>query len=321
MSTDMKRRLVGASERVYRIVTGAVSVFHRRRLSRLSRDAGEIWSVIRQDTLATIGVGIIFVFGFLAIFGPFIVPYDPGATQRAADGGVLRMTEPTFQHWLGTTNYGEDVLSQVVVSTRVSVLVGLLAALIAVFIGANVALISAYYGGLVDDALMRVVDVAYGLPFLPFVIVLVFIFGTNIWNVIIVIAAILWRDSARVVRSEVLTQKERPYVKSARAVGASDFRIMYIHILPNVIPLVGLYMAFAVAYAIIYEASLAFLGFSDPRLFSWGQMIFQAYQSGGIRFAYWWVIPPGVCLMLLVMAVFFIGRSLEQLTNPELRHR
>jgi peptide/nickel transport system permease protein len=222
--------------------------------------------------------------------------------------------------YLGTTNYGEDVFSQMIISARVSVLVGLLAALIAVFIGANVALISAYYGGWIDDILMRLVDIAYGLPFLPFVIVLVFIFGTDLWNIIIVIAAILWRDSARVVRSEVLTQKQRPYVKSARAIGASDLRIMYKHIFPNVLPLVGLYAAFAVAYAIIYEASLAFLGFGDPELFSWGQMLFQAYQSGGIRYAWWWVLPPGICLMLLVMAVFFIGRSLEEITNPELRH-
>jgi peptide/nickel transport system permease protein len=148
----------------------------------------------------------------------------------------------------------------------------------------------------------------------------VFIFGTNIQNIIIVIGLILWRDSARVIRSEVLSQKQRPYVESAKAVGASDVRIMYRHIFPNVLPLVGLYMAFAVAYAVIYEASLAFLGFGDPTLWSWGQMLFQAYHSGGIRFAWWWVLPAGICIMLLVASVFFIGRSLEEITNRELRH-
>ena len=313
MSTDLAERINGT-------VVGTIT--KNRRVARLRRDLGYVWSIIRKDTLGTVGVGIILFFVLLAILAPYLRPHDPSDSTRGADGELLRTESPSIADgvYFGTTNYGEDVLSQVIMSARVSVFVGLMAALIAVFIGANVALISAYYGGWVDDVLMRLVDVAYGLPFLPFVIVLVFIFGTDIWNIIIVIAAILWRDSARVVRSEVLTQKQRPYVKSARAIGASDVRIMYKHIFPNVLPLVGLYAAFAVAYAIIYEASLAFLGFGDPELFSWGKMLFQAYHSGAIRFAWWWVLPPGICLMLLVMAVFFIGRSLEEITNPELRH-
>ena len=293
-----------------------------RRLNRLFRDIKYIWGFIRRDTLAMIGVGIISGFVLLAIFGPYITPHDPSENIRGEDGTLLRTEGPSLGDgtYFGTTNYGEDVLTQVIVSTRVSVMVGLIAAFIAVFIGANIALISAYYGGWVDDALMRLVDIAYGLPFLPFAIVLVFIFGQGLWNMIIVIAAILWRDSARVVRSEVLTQKQRPYVKSAKAIGASDRRIMYKHIFPNVLPLVALYAAFAVAYAIIYEASISFLGFGDPELYSWGQMLLQVYMSGAIRFAWWWVLPPGICLMLIVMAVFFIGRSLEEITNPELRH-
>jgi peptide/nickel transport system permease protein len=308
-------------ERAKRIVDGVVD---NRRLAKLSKDLRYVAGFIRKDNMAMFGVGTIVVFVLMALLAPILMPYRPEETARGDDGQMYRTASPTetFSEglYLGTTNYGEDVFSQMIISARVSVLVGLLAALIAVFIGANVALISAYYGGWIDDILMRLVDIAYGLPFLPFVIVLVFIFGTDLWNIIIVIAAILWRDSARVVRSEVLTQKQRPYVKSARAIGASDLRIMYKHIFPNVLPLVGLYAAFAVAYAIIYEASLAFLGFGDPELFSWGQMLFQAYQSGGIRYAWWWVLPPGICLMLLVMAVFFIGRSLEEITNPELRH-
>ncbi|NGM70367.1 ABC transporter permease [Natronolimnobius sp. AArcel1] len=300
--------------------TGTANRFvSKRRMKKLSQDLSTLWRVIRRDRLAVIGVGILVVYLAVAAFGELLAPHEPGETQRAG-GEVLRTEGPTAGYWFGTTNYGEDILSQVIISTRVSVMVGLAAAAMAVFIGANVALISAYYGGWVDDILMRVVDIAYGLPFLPFVIVLVFILGANIWNIIIVIAAILWRDSARVVRSEVLSQKQRPYVKSARAIGASDIRIMYRHILPNVLPLIGLYAAFAVAYAIIYEASIAFLGFGDPTLYSWGQMLFQAYQSGAIRYAWWWVLPPGVALMLIVMAVFFIGRALEQITNPELRH-
>lgn len=297
--------------------TGLLS---ERRINRYRNDLANIADVILGDQLAKIGVLILVVFIFMALFGPMLAPYDPAESQRSDAGDVLRTEAPSSDHLLGTTNHGEDVLSQVLVSARVSILVGLLAAVIAVFIGSNVALVSAYYGGWVDDILMRLVDIAYGLPFLPFVIVLVFIFGTSIENIILVIALILWRDSARVIRSEVLTQKQRPYVESAKAVGASDLRIMYRHIFPNVLPLVGLYTAFAVAYAVIYEASLAFLGFGDPELYSWGQMLFQAYHSGGIRFAWWWVVPAGVSIMLLVASVFFIGRSLEEITNRELRH-
>lgn len=296
------------------------SVLGSRRLERYQNDLSSTVNIVLGDPLGKVGVIILAFFGFLAVFGPFLAPYDPATVHRGANGEVLRTTAPTADHPLGTTNYGEDVLSQVIISARVSIMVGLLAATIAVFIGTNVALVSAYFGGWIDDILMRIVDVAYGLPFLPFVIVLVFIFGTNIYNIILVIALILWRDSARVIRSEVLTQKQRPYVESAKAVGASDIRIMYRHIFPNVLPLVGLYAAFAVAYAIIYEASLAFLGFGDPSVWSWGQMLYQAYHSGGIRFAWWWVIPAGVCIMLLVASVFFIGRSLEEITNRELRH-
>lgn len=293
---------------------------NRRRIEVFISDVKAVKNVIWKDRLAKFGVLVLSFFIILALFANRIAPYHPRTEHRGADGQLLRSTGPSWNHPLGTTNFGEDVLSQVIVSARVSLLVGLFAALIAVFIGTNVALISAYYGGWTDDILMRLVDIAYGLPFLPFVIVLVFILGTSIWNIIIVIAAILWRDSARVVRSEVLTQKQRPYVESAQSVGASDVRIIYRHILPNVLPLVGLYTAFAVAYAVIYEASLAFLGFGDPELFSWGQMLFQAYHSGAIRFAYWWVLPAGICIMLLVASIFFIGRSLEEFTNRELRH-
>ncbi|MDR9429396.1 MAG: ABC transporter permease [Natronomonas sp.] len=312
MSTSIADRL---SERIY----SSNSFLSRRRVKRYREDLSNVANLVLGDQLARFGVLMLSVFIFLAIFGPMLAPYDP-ATVHREDGQVLRTTAPSADHVLGTTNHGEDVLSQIIYSVRVSVGVGIFAALIAVFIGTNAALIGGYFGGWIDDILMRVVDIAYGLPFLPFVIVLVFIFGTNIQNIILVIALILWRDSARVIRSEVLSQKQRPYVESAKAVGASDLRIIYKHIFPNVLPLVGLYTAFAVAYAVIYEASLAFLGYGDPELYSWGQMLFQAYQSGAIRYAWWWIIPAGVSIMLLVSSVFFIGRSLEEITNRELRH-
>lgn len=273
-----------------------------------------------DETLAKIGFGILGFFSFVAVFAPYLAPYDPMAIQYGSDGQVLRGSEPIAGHWFGTTNMGRDVLSQVIWSSRVSIIVGVMAAFVGTFIGTNLALISGYVGGKVDEVIMRVVDILYALPILPMLIALVFIFGASLQNFILVIGLLIWRSSARVVRSEVLTQKERPYVESAKASGAGSIRIMYRHILPNVLPIVVLYVAFGVAWAVIFEASISFLGFGDPESMSWGVMMNQAYMEGGIRHAWWWVLPPGFSIMLLVMAVFFIGRALERITNPELGH-
>ncbi|RQG99465.1 ABC transporter permease [Natrarchaeobius oligotrophus] len=274
-----------------------------------------------NDRLGQIGLLLLLGFIFIGAFAPFLAPYDPGEMNRDDQGDILRLDGPSTDHLFGTTQLGRDVFSQVIVGTRVSLLVGVSAATMSVFIGTNVGLISGYKGGYVDDVLMRITDIAYALPFLPFVIVLVVILGADIMNIIIAIALIQWRSTARVVRSQVLSHKERPYVESAYAAGAGDLRVMYRHILPNVLPLVFLYAALAIAWAIIAEASIAFLGFGDPELHSWGQMIYDAYNVDAIRFAYWWVIPPGMSIVLLAMSVFFVGRTLEQITNPELRHR
>lgn len=276
--------------------------------------------VFSEDRMGQVGLVILLTFVFLGLFGPLLVPHEPTEINRADDGSALRLAEPTSDHFLGTTNLGRDVFSQLIVGARASLIVGFLAAFMAVSIGVNVGLISGYSGGWVDDLLMRITDIAYGLPFLPFVIVLVFLIGPSLLSIVIVIALLLWRSTARVIRSQVLSHKERPYVESAKSIGASDLRIMYRHILPNVLPLAFLYGAFSVAWAVIAEASIAFLGFGDPTMISWGQMLFEAYTADAIRFAWWWVAPPGLCIMLMVMSVFFIGRTLERITNPELRH-
>ena len=292
----------------------------RSPVERFQDRLANVVNILRQNRLGKVGVGTFGFFLLLGVFGPYLAPYDPTRIHRAGDGSALRLAEPSLAHPFGTTNLGRDVLSQVIIGARISILVGVLAAFIAVFIGVNIGLISGYFGGWVDDALMRLTDIAYGLPFLPFVLVLVFLLGPGLWSIAIVISVLLWRSTARVIRSQVLSHKERPYVESARSIGASDMRIMYYHILPNVLPLAFLYGSFSVAWAVIAEASISFLGFGDPSMTSWGQILFNAYSAGAIRSAWWWVIPPGVCIMLLVMSVFFIGRALEELTNPELRH-
>ncbi len=299
----------------------------QRRLNALRNWGG----VLREDRLGQIGLGILAFFVLVGIFArpitvdigsawfqiqPFsLAPHEPSA--RVADENLAG---PSWEHPLGTTSLGRDVFSQVVVGTRVTLIVGTVAAFMAVFIGANVGIVSAYYGGWVDDFLMRITDVVYGVPFLPFAIALVFIIGASLQNVIFAIVLILWRGTARVVRSQVLSHKQRPYVESARAIGASNFRIMYVQIMPNVLPLISLYAAFAVAWAVIAEASLSFLGLGPPGMISWGEIIYDARSAGALREAWWWVFPAGLCIMLFVMSVFFIGRSLEKVVNPDLRH-
>ncbi|NUE00904.1 ABC transporter permease [Halorubraceae archaeon YAN] len=297
-------------------------------LSNGARYLRDKFEAFEGDRLGQIGLLILATFIFIGIFArpitieflnitiPGIAPYDPN--ERAVGG---RLEPPSSAHLLGTTHLGRDVFSQLIAGTRVTLIVGSLAAFMAVFIGTNVGLVSAYFGGWVDDVLMRITDIAYSVPFLPFAIVMVAIIGSSIVNIIVAIVLILWRSTARVIRSQVLSHKQRPYVESAEAIGASHIRIMYLHILPNVLPLAFLYAAFAVGWAVIAEASLSFLGFGDPAMLSWGEMIFNVYTADAIREAWWWVFPPGIAIMLFVMSVFFIGRTLEKVVNPELRHK
>lgn len=275
--------------------------------------------IIRRDRLAPVGLVVIVLFGLIAVFGPWIAPHDPTEILTTPEGRVAFLHPPSRDFWFGTTNLGRDVFSQVVMGTRVALIVGLLAAVLVTIVGTLAGLIAGYYGGWADDVLMRAVDVAYAIPFEPFIIVLVGILRPSIWNVILAITLITWRSPARVVRAQVLSLVQRPYIKAARAAGAGHGRILARHIAPNILPLAFLYVAITAGWAITAEASISFLGFGDPRLISWGQILHTAFLTGSIRVAWWWVVPPGVCIMLVVLAIFFISRAYEQIANPRLR--
>jgi peptide/nickel transport system permease protein len=255
----------------------------------------------------------------MAAFAPFIAPYGPFDVAYDTDRAVVALSPPGWQNWFGTTNQGMDVFSQFVWGARVALIVGLISALGSVILGTFVGLVAGYFGGWIDEVLMRMTDIAFGMPFLPFAMVVISIAEPSLALVILLVIFFLWRTPARVIRAQVLSLKARPFVWAARAAGASDARIILREILPNVLPLSFLYMAIGVQTGVMLEAALSFLGFGDPNVQSWGIMLNAAFRAGAMRTAWWWVLPPGLALSIFVIAVFMITRAFEDRLNPQLR--
>lgn len=274
----------------------------------------------KEDKFAMAGLIIYIFFILIALFAPIIAPYDPHEMVRI--NGELQVNEsPNSNNILGTTNMGRDVFSQLVYGARPAVLVGVSAAVMVVAIGTIIGLVAGYFKGLVDTLLMRLTDIAFGIPFEPFVIILVAFLGPSIWNIVLAMGLLLWRDTARVIRSQVLVVREKGFVESARVAGASHLRILFLHIAPNILPLALLYGSLAMGWAILTEAAISFLGFGDPSVVSWGYMLHDAFVSQALsREAYSWFVPPGICIMFVVMAGFYIGRGSEKILYPRLNH-
>lgn len=270
----------------------------------------------------TVGLAIYIFFILVALFAPLIAPYNPQSILSDPQGNWLANQKPGPAFLLGTTNLGRDIFSQLVYGTRSALAVGFTAALFVVLIGTLVGLVAGYFRGRTDVALMRLTDIAFGIPFEPFVIVLVAFMAPSLWNIVMAMALLLWRDTARVIRSQVLLVRERSFVEAARVSGAGDLRILFLYIAPNILPLSLLYGSLAVGWAILTEAAISFLGFGDPNVVSWGFMLQDAYLSQALaRRAFYWIIPPGVCIMLVVMAGFFISRGYEEMLFPRLREQ
>ena len=273
-----------------------------------------------KDPFALAGLLIYVVFALTAVFADRLALHDPLEILFLPDGKVAANKSPSGTFWLGTTSLGRDVFSQLVYGARSALMVGLTAALVVVVAGTLVGLFSGYYGGWVDAVLMRLGDVALSIPFLPFIIVLAAFLKPNIWNVVIGVSALLWPNTGRIVRSQVLTLRERSYVEAARVSGASHLRILFTHIAPNVLPISFLYGSIVVGWAIFTEASVSFLGFGPSDSVSWGFMLQDAFVSQALsRGAYYWFVPSGLCIMLMVAAGFFISRGYEELLFPKLR--
>ena len=225
---------------------------------------------------------------------------------------------------LGTDNAGYDVYTWTVYGARISLFVGLLAAFIGIALGLVVGLIAGFLGKIVDEVMMRFTDMMLVIPLLPLLIVLVAVLGQNIWNIIIVIGFLGWMGFARIIRSQVLSIRERPFVEAAKASGAGPGRIILKHVFPNIVSLTYVNLALSVPGAILTESALAFLGLSDPTLISWGHMFFTINASGDLAHfppTWWWVLPPGFGIALVSLSFILIGYALDDIFNPRLRKR
>ncbi|WP_415388532.1 ABC transporter permease [Roseomonas sp. BN140053] len=289
------------------------------RLSTLARGARAAGGFLRGQPFALVGLLIYVIFVVVAIFADQIAPHDPRQILFTGAYRVARYLPASAEHLLGTTGGGRDIFSQLVYGTRSALLVGVTAAVCVVALGTLMGLLAGYLGGKVDAMVMRVADVVLGLPFLPFVLVVSALTHPGTDTLVASVALLLWPNTARVIRAQVLSLRERGWVEAARVTGCSPARIIFVHIAPQVAPLAALYGSIAVGWAILTEASASFLGFGDPTAVSWGLMLQDAFANQALSRGAWnWFVPPGACIVLLVLAGFLVGRGSEKLLFPKL---
>ncbi|NJD60365.1 MAG: hypothetical protein C3F13_16230 [Anaerolineales bacterium] len=277
------------------------------------------WKILKRKPMAMLGVAMLLFVIITAIFTPLIAPYSLAemASIRVKSTDIL--TPPDTEHLLGTDDAGKDVLSQLIYGSRTSLIVGFSAAFMSLIIGASVGLIAGYFGGNADSISMRLVDFLMVIPTLPLMLVVISFWGRGLDKIILVIGLLYWTYMARLVRSQVISIKERQYILRARALGGSDFRIIVRHILPQVVPLILAQGILDISTAIIAESSLAFLGLGDPTKVSWGMMLNFAFSRGISQQAWWFLLPPGFAIVWVSLSLVLIGTALEEVFNPRLK--
>ncbi|WP_419657637.1 ABC transporter permease [Desulfosarcina variabilis] len=279
------------------------------------------WAVYRRNLVGRIGLVLLTLFAMMAAasFIPqWIDPiYHP---MSGVDPDISYSTGPSLRHFLGTDYIGRDIFSQLLAGARIAFMVGISSALMSIIFGTTIGMVAGYAGKTLDLVLMRLADMIMVMPTLLVVLILSALFGQlNIWVIVLVIALFRWPGVARMIRAQTLSLRHRPFIEAARVSGASHRRIIFRHILPNVMPLALLYMTFRVTSAIIIEAALAFLGFGDPGTVSWGMMLQWVWKTGHMFQAPYWLLPPGLCISLITMAFYMTGRAMEDVLDPRLR--
>jgi len=279
--------------------------------SRLRR--GLAGSVL-ANRQALVGLAIIGLFVVVALLGPVLIEGDP----QAKVGAVFE--PPSRRHLLGTDGGGSDMVKLLVSGARVSLLVGFAAAAVSAAIGGTVGLLSGFFGGKTDIALMRVTDYFLVIPDIPLMIVVAALFGRSLTNIILIIGAIYWTSTARLVRAQTKSVRERVYVQRARALGAGNTRLIVRHVLPQVTPLLIANTVLLIAYSIFAETFITFLGLGDPSVISWGRLIENAFTDDAILNDAWWaIVPPGLAVTIVVLACTMTGQAMEDSLNPRLR--
>jgi len=285
----------------------------------------EFWRLFSRNKLGLLGGFLVLTAITVAIFAPMLSPYAPTDVVRDANGRGMTFAPPSLHRPLGTDDAGRDVWTQLVYGARISLTVGFLAGFIAMFIGSLFGIVAGYFGGRIDNLLMRVTDVLLVIPDLPLMLVLVATLRQMNLHIsplavlIVVIGLLYWTSTARLIRSQVLTIKERQFVARARAIGAGDAHIIRKHILPQIMPLIVANTVLILSTAILVESGLAFLGLGDPTQPSWGTMLNFAFDRSAVTNGAWWFyLPPGLAIVWVTLGCVLLGNVLEEMLNPRL---
>lgn len=286
---------------------------------RRGRTVRRVWGEFRRSRSGVIGLGVLLLACVAALLAPVLISPDELSVSKAPGPFV---DSPSWDYPLGTDKFGRSVLHLVWEGSRVSLTVGFLATFMSVFLGTLIGVVAGHFRGWVDAVLMRVTDWVLVLPTLVLAVALVVVMGRGVGTIIIAIGVTAWPITARLVRAQTLAVESRPYIERAKALGGGHWHVMSRHVLPNVMPIVLARTTLLVAGTIIAESTLAFLGLSDPSRISWGSTIQEARDSGATSAGmWWWILPPGIAIVLVALAFTMVGRALEQVFNPRLRER
>ncbi len=289
------------------------------------RNLQDFWRTFSRNKLGLLGGFLLLTAIIVAIFAPVLTPHQPTDVIRDASGRGLTFAPPTVHPPLGTDDAGRDIWTELIYGARISLMVGFLAGFIAMFVGSLFGIVAGYFGGWVDNLLMRATDVLLVIPDLPLLLVLVAtlrqmdLHVSPLFILVLVIGLLYWTSTARLIRSQVLTIKERQFVARARAIGAGHAHIIRKHILPQIMPLIVANTVLIISTAILVESGLAFLGLGDPTQPSWGTMLNFAFDRNAVTNGAWWFyLPPGLAIVWVSLGCVLLGNVLEEMLNPRL---
>jgi ABC-type dipeptide/oligopeptide/nickel transport system permease subunit len=268
----------------------------------------------RLPGIAWVGLAIVLFFLVIALFAPWLAPYDPTGFVAAP------LLYPSLDHLLGTNDAGQDIFSELIYGTRVSLLVAVITSLLILGTATTIGTLAGYLGGTFDTLLMRFVDIMLAIPQLPLMIVVAAYAGSGLPQIMLIIALFSWPMPTRLIRAEVLSLRQRSHIQAARTFGGGLLYVIRRHLIPALTPILITALVVQAGRAVMLEAGLAFLGLGDPTIKSWGLMMRYALSFSGIYFGpywLWWLLPTGICLTMLVLGLTFMGQGLEGWANPQ----